>query len=595
MISQNPCPSALPDFSGFFGVFAKIILFVVLLLSALPVFAFSLGEAHNLSRLGERLQVEIGIRLAPGERSLEAGCIHLSQPQSEDDLPWLRQGSISLREGSTPAIVIASHTKVLDPALRIGLTIGCGYGIQRDYTLLIASPSNGLGVTAPSAQMSKPPAPETAASRAPSRTKPHEPNARENTKPSPRGKTLDRLVLSSPGNSDSVEPRLRLAPDLASWNPENAGKERERELLRMEYRLLQSLYEQTLKQLDTTENLRQMESSIDALQQQMQPSSNLSEPATPAATSAAPPTPTEPAAGPGPAALSQPPAPAREPSGSGLKTLIFVLGILLVIGAWVVSKHYRGRSRSQERLCPEAPEPVIDPRRFDEIEDSEEAVKPVPSPFNCRKPAEEATAPPPPPVPAAADDLSLSQTSIASATIDEPFEANPVMELAEIMLSFGRVKGAAQALQEFVDSNPEESLQPWIRLMDVYRMAGMRSEFERVAAELNQHFNVEIQLWDEMEGPATETDEVPAIEPLPIEWPQSTRKATSIEELEHIAQRVTELWPRQECSEFLDQLLRNNRGGLRTGFSRAVVEEILFLIDVQALIAQDEASAKENA
>ena len=57
--------------------------------------------------------------------------------------------------------------------------------------------------------------------------------------------------------------------------------------------------------------------------------------------------------------------------------------------------------------------------------------------------------------------------SVSAATVDEHFEANPVMELAEIMLSFGRVKGAAQALQEYVDANPQETVKPWIRLMDV--------------------------------------------------------------------------------------------------------------------------------
>ena len=86
--------------------------------------------------------------------------------------------------------------------------------------------------------------------------------------------------------------------------------------------------------------------------------------------------------------------------------------------------------------------------------------------------------------------------SISAATVNEHFEANPVMELAEIMLSFGRVKGAAQALQEYIDTNPQEALKPWIRLMDVYRMAGMRHEFEKVARELNKNFNVEVQKWE---------------------------------------------------------------------------------------------------
>ena len=54
------------------------------------------------------------------------------------------------------------------------------------------------------------------------------------------------------------------------------------------------------------------------------------------------------------------------------------------------------------------------------------------------------------PSPVAHDSLM----SISAATVDEHFEANPVMELADIMLSFGRVKGAAQALQEYIDNNP---------------------------------------------------------------------------------------------------------------------------------------------
>ena len=56
------------------------------------------------------------------------------------------------------------------------------------------------------------------------------------------------------------------------------------------------------------------------------------------------------------------------------------------------------------------------------------------------------------------------------------------------------------AMQEYIDNNPQEALQPWIRLMDVYRMAGMRDEFERVASNLNQHFNVEVQNWSAPES-----------------------------------------------------------------------------------------------
>ena len=119
--------------------------------------------------------------------------------------------------------------------------------------------------------------------------------------------------------------------------------------------------------------------------------------------------------------------------------------------------------------------------------------------------------------------------SISNATVDEHFEANPVMELADIMLSFGRVKGAAQALQEFIDHNPQEALQPWIRLMDVYRMAGMRAEFEQVARNLNQHFNVEVQSWEQAEAQAASASQAGAGRRAPVRSPAGPPSASRAE------------------------------------------------------------------
>jgi alkylation response protein AidB-like acyl-CoA dehydrogenase len=56
--------------------------------------------------------------------------------------------------------------------------------------------------------------------------------------------------------------------------------------------------------------------------------------------------------------------------------------------------------------------------------------------------------------------------------------AAPAIELAEIMLSFGRVSGAARTLEEYVAALPQESARPWIRLLHLYRRNGMRKEFE---------------------------------------------------------------------------------------------------------------------
>lgn len=133
------------------------------------------------------------------------------------------------------------------------------------------------------------------------------------------------------------------------------------------------------------------------------------------------------------------------------------------------------------------------------------------------------------------------------------------LELADIMLAFGRVEGAAQTLADYIGSNPHEAVQPWLKLLEVYRGAGMRVDFETLAAQLHRAFNVEIPSWD-----AT----------------SASTFAESIEGYPHLIDKITGCWGTQSCAEFLDQLLRDNRTGMRSGFPLPVVEQIAFLSDV---------------
>lgn len=148
-------------------------------------------------------------------------------------------------------------------------------------------------------------------------------------------------------------------------------------------------------------------------------------------------------------------------------------------------------------------------------------------------------------------------------------DANPVMELAEIMLSFGRIQGAAQTLQEYIEANPKEALQPWVKLLDIYRTGDMHAEFDALAHKLNKNFNVEVQHWEAQAVPLAETE---TEEQLP--------KATTLEELPHICAQLVARWVLPDCLDYLHQLLRDNRGGQRSGFTLPVVQEILLLIDI---------------
>ena len=161
-------------------------------------------------------------------------------------------------------------------------------------------------------------------------------------------------------------------------------------------------------------------------------------------------------------------------------------------------------------------------------------------------------------------------------TEPDPGDVNPVLELAEIMLSFGRVQGAAETLREYIEANPREALQPWIKLLDIYRQGDMPDEFAAMAERLNQHFNVEIQQWDGRPPPPKRDNVI---------------RVSTLEALPHVCERIVALWGTPECSDYLRQLLRDNRAGERGGFTLPVVQEILLLID---LMADREAAATNH-
>ncbi|MFA7292022.1 MAG: hypothetical protein WC023_07210 [Rhodocyclaceae bacterium] len=165
-------------------------------------------------------------------------------------------------------------------------------------------------------------------------------------------------------------------------------------------------------------------------------------------------------------------------------------------------------------------------------------------------------------------------------------DPNPVMELAEIMLSFGRIQGAAQTLQEYIEANPNEALQPWFKLLEVYRVGDMHAEFDTLAQQLNRNFNVELQQWDTEAPAALPATAAPAV---PVDSEQQS-KALSLEEIPHIWERLVACWGKPECLDFLHQLLRDNRGGQRSGFTLPVVQEILLLIDI--LVAKSASGSK---
>jgi hypothetical protein len=546
-----------------------------------------LGELRGQPNLGERLRLEIDL-IGAEKQMLDAACFRLEHPSTSDDLPWLKQAVLTVRKGTPQVLEIHSESHLREPVLQVAVRLGCGHEVSRQYVLLASPGKTEQPTPAQSAPQVLPPAPPpgTIVSRdarprrqvadpqeMPQRLMPRRVERRERA-----SGTGDRLLLS--GGGEPGELGLRLATELHSWRGGEA-KEAQREILRLEFRMLMALNEQANTQMATAEKLRNMEETLGELQRRAEDF------ATRAESGSVPPVARpDPAAGLPPTVVPSEPKPSADAvaddfSISEWSLYGLVLGLVLGLAGWLGWRNYRERQlEREERILPFAvPEIAPDPQRASEPDthsiDFHVEPKASSAPMALDvvldggdldfTPAVSAREEVPPP-------RSDSVLSADATTVDEHFEANPVMELADIMLSFGRVKGAAQALQEYIDNNPQEALQPWIRLMEVYRLAGMRDEFESVARNLNQNFNVEVQSWEASAsgGKAVST-----------EGSSGGPSPATLEDMPRIMEIVCRLWQTGDVVGYLYQLLRDNRGGKRAGFALSIVEEILFLIELK--------------
>lgn len=573
----------------------RLVFCLLLLLASSGVFAIGLGDLNRQPVLGERLELEINITGA-GKEALNASCYRLKQPSSGDDIPWVKSAAISLRKGSQPVLEIRSGQIVHDPILVAAVHVACGQEIVREY-MLLASPAREVSLprTTSESKISLPQMP-SALPLASARTVTPRRASRSETEKFPASKSVsrnapvtrdaipgggvaDRLMLSSGG--EAGEPSLRFDSELLSINERIAQvNETQREMLRLEFRMLQALQEQALTQLEASEKLRNADKALADMQQNAAAQSKNEEvpaPVTP------------------PSTMPQTLAVAEEPSlMDEWELYASLLFLFTAVAAWLGWRNIQARRLREVPSSDYVPlEPVAngDISALEEVAPAavpvvqEDTVGPdemmhIDLPLDDADQTAVVVSLSEPPVAPASEGAA-----VVAAPVDDRFEASPVMELADIMLSFGRVKGAAQALQEYIDANPQEALQPWMRLFEVYRMAGMRKEFEELALNLNKNFNVEIQHWDKtIASSGTDNsidfvlDETPADAFLPP-------RAECIEDMPRIMQQLVDRWQDDDFAAFIYELLRDNRGGTRLGFSLGVVEEMLFLVELKETIA----------
>lgn len=143
-------------------------------------------------------------------------------------------------------------------------------------------------------------------------------------------------------------------------------------------------------------------------------------------------------------------------------------------------------------------------------------------------------------------------------------EIASVVEEAKVFVALGRAEHAIEVLEDYITTHPRASAHPWLYLMEIYRNMQHRDDFEAVAKRFHQTMNVIAPQW-ETSGQAMMV--VPR----------------SLEEFPHLLSRLTEGWGTLDAQDFLNNLLQDNRGGERQGFSMEVLQEILLLLAILEL------------
>lgn len=266
--------------------------------------------------------------------------------------------------------------------------------------------------------------------------------------------------------------------------------------------------------------------------------------------------------------VTQAPPAKAEPSsstyGSG-SVLAVILGLGLGLGGLLYRRNLRTRATGKNNL-----------------EDIDTVLEPSPTiPGHRSRPPIQAMREPPvttgevPPLtvaPGSADEQleDNESRSLPEAKVSEmaPEDEQP-LELAEILLVYGRTQGAIEVFMDHIQRHPENSLQPGLRLLEVYKLGEMRREFETLAASLSHRFNIERPQWDEVQ-PAHATqvrrDDAAQVPEMFARVPP------------HIKSHLIAHWGTQESIDFLHKLLKDKRNGTRRGFPASVTQAILGLI-----------------
>ena len=564
--------------------------------------AIGLGEIALHSRIGQPLMAEVPI-ISSHEAPL-ATCFSMVALRGSD-FPVITNAKPRLiKRGSSYILQIVGSQPISEPIFAVGIRANCGYDIEREYVLMPEPPielahsvgtvvelptptakagksasrlaregetlediadaqapanaterlrllaglkranptldpdmplAEGTAVRMPSPQRAKAPRPERTEAADVRRARNERPAApsKQRQASAPSTDKTDRLVLGAASTPPA---------------PSSSGNSGLSSLAETEERLLK--LETTLHLL--TREMGKMDQAIELATKAIEAQNHLQQ----ANSLQAPP--------PGPSIQTKA-APATTSSSTNWTELL--LSAAIGAGISVGMAQYLGRRRRypgdeeaplafsgyRAEVAPRVPPPAKPAAKA--APSVPQAAPPMPTRLPDPPPQPEAEFPVPR-LPECDIPLQPEPNLIEARNEDE----HSVLELAEIMLSFGRLRGAAETLAEHIDETMSQSIEPWSMLLDLYRRGGMREEFDALAGKMRQRFNARIPAWNESTTPVSGLN--------------------TLEDFPHVLQKASSLWGTQASIDYLYSLVHDTRAGQRNGFPLEVVEEIALLMRI---------------
>ena len=141
-------------------------------------------------------------------------------------------------------------------------------------------------------------------------------------------------------------------------------------------------------------------------------------------------------------------------------------------------------------------------------------------------------------------------------------ELSQVTDEAQVYVDLGRSDQAIEILRDHIEQQAGERDSPaaWLMIFDLYRRTNNRAGYDELAPKFRTHFNGRVPDWDNY-GHELALDD-------------------GLEAFPHLVAVLQRDWGTSDARKFLEELLYDNRGGSRLGFSLAAYRDILLLLQV---------------